>query len=262
MPTTIAITGKGGTGKTVLSALTVLTLIENNRRPLLAVDADPNLNLDGALGIHAEDTVGRVREETRRQAGGGDSHMPTPEFLDLRIRESLAEGHGFDLIAMGRPEGPGCYCYANEMLRNVLDRLAQAYQVVVIDCEAGLEHMSRRTTGEVDLLILLSDASVRGIQTARRALDLMREVRTAPGEAKLVLNKIPGELSESLVQAARDLDLEISACLPLDPQVAALDAAGRPLTELPFDSPMRQAVARLLADCGLIAAPDRLQSVC
>ena len=261
MPTTIAITGKGGTGKTVLSALTVLTLIEHNLRPLLAVDADPNLNLDGALGMHAEDTVGRVREETRRQAGAA-SHMPTPEFLDLRIRESLAEGRGFDLIAMGRPEGPGCYCYANEMLRNVLDRLARSYQFVVVDCEAGLEHMSRRTTGDVDLLILLSDPSVRGIQTARRALDLMREVRTAPGVAKLVLNKIPGELNPSLVQAARDLDLEISACLPLDPQVAALDAAGRPLTELPFDSPMRQAVAGLLADCGLIAAPDRLQSVC
>jgi CO dehydrogenase maturation factor len=248
MPTTIAITGKGGTGKTVLSALTIMTLLEHNLRPLLAVDADPNLNLDGALGMHAEDTVGSVREEARSQ----DSHMPTAEFLDLRIRQSLVEGTGLDLIAMGRPEGPGCYCYANEMLRNVLDRLAQTYRMVVIDCEAGLEHMSRRTTGDVDLLILLSDASVRGIQTARRALDLMREVRTTPGQVRLVINKVPGELPDSLRQAAEDLDLQISACLPLDEQVAALDAAGRPLTELSPESPMRQAVARLLEACGVL----------
>jgi CO dehydrogenase maturation factor len=258
MPTTIAITGKGGTGKTVLSALTVLTLLEHNLRPLLAVDADPNLNLDAVLGMHVDDTVGSVREEARVQAVGGDSHMPTAQFLDYRIRESLVEGKGFDLIAMGRPEGPGCYCYANEMLRNVLDRLAKTYKMVVVDCEAGLEHMSRRTTGDVDLLILLSDPSVRGIQTARRALDLMREVRTTPGEARLVINKVSGELSESLRQTARDLDLPISACLPVDEQVAALDAAGRPLTELPPDSPMLQAVARLLADCGLISLPQPL----
>jgi CO dehydrogenase maturation factor len=238
----------------VVSALIVQTLVGQGLRPLLAVDADPNLNLDGALGMHAEDTVGRVREEARQQAG--DSHMPTPQFLDMRIRQSLVEGTGFDLIAMGRPEGPGCYCYANEMLRNVLDRLAQAYRTVVIDCEAGLEHMSRRTTGDVNLLILLSDASVRGIQTARRALDLMREVRTKPGEARLVINKVPGELDQSLADAAHTLDLEISACLPLDEEVAALDAAGRPLTELAPDSPLRKAVAQLLADCGLIGTAE------
>jgi CO dehydrogenase maturation factor len=258
MTTTIAVTGKGGTGKTVLSALTIMTLLEHNLRPLLAVDADPNLNLDAALGMHAEDTVGSVREEAREQATGGDSHMPTAEFLDYRIRQSLVEGQGLDLIAMGRPEGPGCYCYANEMLRNVLDRLAKTYRMVVIDCEAGLEHMSRRTTGDVDLLILLSDPSVRGIQTARRALDLMREVRTTPGQVRLVINKVPGELPASLRQAAADLELEISAILPLDEQVAALDAAGQPLTELPPDSPMRQAVARLLAECGVLGEAARL----
>jgi CO dehydrogenase maturation factor len=258
MTTTIAVTGKGGTGKTVLSALTILTLLEHKLRPLLAVDADPNLNLDAALGMHAEDTVGSVREEARVQAGGGDSHMPTAEFLDYRIRQSLVEGAGLDLIAMGRPEGPGCYCYANEMLRNVLDRLTKTYRMVVIDCEAGLEHMSRRTTGDVDLLILLSDPSVRGIQTARRALDLMREVRTTPGQVRLVINKVPGELPASLRQAAADLELEISAILPLDEQVAALDAAGQPLTELPPDSPMRQAVARLLAECGVLGEAARL----
>lgn len=256
MPTTVAVTGKGGTGKTVVSALIVQALVGAGLRPLLAVDADPNLNLDGALGMHAVDTVGRVREEARQRAGGGDGHMPTPQFLDMRIRESLVEGIGFDLIAMGRPEGPGCYCYANEMLRNVLDRLAKAYRAVVIDCEAGLEHMSRRTTGDVDLLILLSDPSVRGIQTARRALDLMREVRTRPGEAILVINKVPGELEESLAQTAAELDLQIRACLPLDPEVAALDAAGRPLTELSEESPLRRAVGQLLSDCGLVAASE------
>ncbi len=244
--TTIAITGKGGVGKTAVTALTVLALVEHDWRPLLVVDADPNLNLDATLGISAEDTVGAVRERASQQRGSTESGMTTAELLEYRIRQSLVEGEGFDLIAMGRPEGPGCYCYANEILRNVLDQLSGAYKGIVIDCEAGLEHLSRRTAGDLDLLLVLSDPTVRGLQTARRVLDLLREVRTSVGEVKVVLNRIRGEPAASLMEAAERLELQIAACLPEDEQLTALDAAGRPLTELPAESPLRQAVAKLV----------------
>ncbi len=246
MGTTIAITGKGGVGKTAVTALSVLALVEHDWRPLLVVDADPNLNLDAALGMSAQDTVGAVRERASQERGATQSGMTTTELLEYRIRQSLVEGEGFDLIAMGRPEGPGCYCYANEILRNVLGRLSGTYKGIVIDCEAGLEHLSRRTAGDLDLLLAVSDPTVRGLQTARRVLDLVGELNTSVGEAKVVLNRVRGEPAESLMEAAERLDLQIAACLPEDEQLAALDAAGRPLTELPAESPLRQAVANLV----------------
>lgn len=252
MSTTIAITGKGGTGKTVVAALTVATLVEHNWRPLLAVDADPNLNLDAALGLRAEETVGSIREAASRKQREAQGGMTLAELLEYRIRESLVEAEGFDLIAMGRPEGPGCYCYANEILRNVLDRLAGAYRGIVIDCEAGLEHFSRRTTGSLDWLLVISDPTVRGLQTARRTLDLVQELDTSVGETRVVLNRVQGEPSEALLKRAEQLGVEVAAWLPQDEQVAALDEEGRPLTELPSNSPLRQAVVRLLTDCGLI----------
>jgi len=252
MPTTIAVTGKGGTGKTVVSALTVLTLVEHNWRPLLAVDADPNLNLDAALGLKVEATVGGVREEAGGRRRGEPGGMSTAEFLEYRVREALLEAQGFDLLAMGRPEGPGCYCYANEILRGALDRLTAAYRAVVVDCEAGLEHFSRRTAGDLDLLLILSDPTTRGLETARRVLDLLREVRTKVGQVLVVLNRVRDEPPASLQECADRLGFPIAAWLPEDPQVRALDAAGRPLTELALDSPLRQAVADLYVNCGLI----------
>jgi CO dehydrogenase maturation factor len=250
MATTIAVTGKGGTGKTVVAALTVLTLVERGWRPLLAVDADPNLNLDAALGMKVEETVGSVRERARDEAGEGG--MTMAEFLDYRVRQSLVEGRGFDLLAMGRPEGPGCYCYANEILRNVLSRVAATYKAIVIDCEAGLEHFSRRTTGDLDFLIVLSDPTLRGLQTARRILDLVDELHTRVGDVRIVVNRVADGLGEEVAQAAAGLGLHIAAVLPEEPQVAALDAAGRPLMELAPDSPLRQAVVGLLTEAGLI----------
>lgn len=251
MGLTIAVTGKGGVGKTAFSALAVLILVEHGCRPLLAVDADPNLNLDGALGLRADETVGGVREEAGRRRGSPQPSLTIAEFLEYQIRQSLVESGGFDLIAMGRPEGPGCYCYANEILRNVVDRLASDYAAIVIDCEAGLEHLSRRTTGNVDWLIALSDPTVRGLQTARRALDLVNELHTQVGNTKVVVNRVHGEPAQDLVDSAERLELEIAGWLPEDPQLTALDGAGRPLSELPADSPFRAAVAKMLSEWGL-----------
>ncbi len=249
MAITIAVTGKGGVGKTAVTALSVLALVEHDWRPLLVVDADPNLNLDAALGVSADETIGAVREWTSEQVNSTQAGMSTTELFEMRIHQSLVEGEGFDLIAMGRPEGPGCYCYANEILRNVLKRMGGNYKGIVVDCEAGLEHLSRRTAGgSLDLMLVLSDPTVRGLQTARRALDLVEELHTSVGDAKVVLNRVRGEPAETLMAAAEELNLEIAACLPEDEQLAALDAAGRPLTELPAESPLRQAVAKLLTD--------------
>ncbi|MFP3904093.1 MAG: AAA family ATPase [Armatimonadota bacterium] len=248
----IAVTGKGGVGKTAVTALAVDTLVRAGQKPLLAVDADPNLNLDAALGVHAEQTVGGIRENVVDGDEQETAGMTKPEFLDYRIQMSIVEASGFDLIAMGRPEGPGCYCFANEILRDVLGKLARRYSIVVVDCEAGLEHLSRRTTGDVDLLLAVTDPSVRGMQTCRRAIDLLEEVRTSAADIRVVLNRVRGDIPDALAEAAEDLGLEFSIRLPEDENLRTLDALGRPLTELSDDNPFRGAIEELLADCGLI----------
>jgi CO dehydrogenase maturation factor len=165
----LALTGKGGVGKTTLAAMAIRWLGENAGGPILAVDADPNACLDGLLGVEVRSTVGRVREDAKQRAqaglGGG---VGKEEWLDLKIQESIVEADDFDLIAMGRSEGPGCYCYANNVLRSVLDRLAKHYRSIVIDNEAGLENLSRRTVQTVDQMIFVADPSAPGLATARQ----------------------------------------------------------------------------------------------
>ncbi len=252
MSTMIAVTGKGGVGKTAVTALIVDTLVRAGHAPLLAVDADPNLNLDAALGVQAIQTVGGIRENVVEGEEQDTAGMTKPEFLDYRIQMSIVEASGFDLIAMGRPEGPGCYCFANEILRDVLGKLARRYNTVVVDCEAGLEHLSRRTAGDVDLLLAVTDPSVRGMQTCRRAIDLLEEVNTSAADIRVVLNRVRGDVPDALTEAAEDLELEFAIRLPEDEDLRSLDALGRPLVELPDDNAFRATIEELLADCGLI----------
>ena len=251
MPTTIAVTGKGGTGKTTVAALTVRALVERGLTPVLAVDADPNLNLNAALGVEVTATVGDVREEGLRKIDDLPAGMSKTEFLRYRTAQALVESEGFDLLAMGRPEGPGCYCYANNVLRACVDELASQYRFVVMDSEAGLEHLSRRTTRDVDLLVLLSDVSVRGVETAARALELIRELKTAVGRHMLVLTRtdaVPPELET----AVRARGLSIDATIPEDEELRRLDAAGKPLVEVGEDSPALAAVVGILKAGGII----------
>jgi len=251
MPTTIAVTGKGGTGKTTVAALTVRALVERGLTPVLAVDADPNLNLNAAFGVEVTATVGDVREEGLRKIDDLPAGMSKTEFLRYRTAQALVESEGFDLLAMGRPEGPGCYCYANNVLRACVDELASQYRFVVMDSEAGLEHLSRRTTRDVDLLVLLSDVSVRGVETAARALELIRELKTAVGRHMLVLTRtdtVPPELET----AVRARGLSIDATIPEDEELRRLDAAGKPLVVVGVDSPALAAVVGILKAGGLI----------
>jgi CO dehydrogenase maturation factor len=251
VPTTIAVTGKGGTGKTTVAALTVRALVERGLTPVLAVDADPNLNLNAALGVEVTATVGDVREEGLRKIDDLPAGMSKTEFLRYRTAQALVESEGFDLLAMGRPEGPGCYCYANNVLRACVDELASQYRFVVMDSEAGLEHLSRRTTRDVDLLVLLSDVSVRGVETAARALELICELKTAVGRHMLVLTRtdtVPPELET----AVRARGLSIDATIPEDEELRRLDAAGKPLVEVGEDSPALAAVVGILKAGGII----------
>ncbi len=250
MTKTIAVAGKGGTGKTTISALVIDYLVRNKRGAVLAIDADPSTNLNLALGVPLDETVGDVREETATAVGGGQAlgGLSKWDYLDLRINEALVEETAFDLLAMGRPEGPGCYCAANNILRTSVDRLSDAYDYVVIDNEAGLEHLSRRTTQDVDLLIIVSDPTLRGIIAAGRVAELIDELDTAVGAAYLVVNRVNGDdLPEPLKEAIAEQKLQLAGLLPADPAVNELDALGQPIVDLPEDAPVRRSFEAILA---------------
>lgn len=251
MTKTIAVAGKGGTGKTTITALIIDYLTRNKKGAVLAIDADPSTNLNLALGVPLYDTVGDVREETATAVGGGQAMrgLSKWDYLDLRINEALVEETAFDLLAMGRPEGPGCYCAANNILRTSVDRLSNAYEYVVIDNEAGLEHLSRRTTQDVDLLIIVSDPTLRGIIAAGRVAELIAELDTAVGAAYLVVNRVNGDdLPEPLRAAIAEQNLQLAGLLPADPVVNELDAMGQPIVALPEDSPVRRSLEAILAN--------------
>jgi len=253
---TIAVAGKGGTGKTTISALIIDYLARNRKGSVLAIDADPSTNLNLALGVPLTDTVGDVREETATAAGGGRATggMSKWDYLDLRINQALVEERGFDLLAMGRPEGPGCYCAANNILRVSVDRLSAAYDYVVIDNEAGLEHLSRRTTRDVDVLFLVSDPTLRGLVAAARVADIVDELKTSVGSVFLIVNRVQGDmLPDSLAAYIGERNLRLAGLIPADPLVAELDARGEAIVRLPPDAPSRIALEYILdrAEAGL-----------
>jgi CO dehydrogenase maturation factor len=243
----IAMTGKGGVGKTSLSAMIINWLVQRGETPILAVDADSNANLNEALGVSMNATVGGIREDARAKAQETMKGISKQEFLELRVQEALIERPGYDLIVMGRPEGRGCYCFANNVLREVLDRLAHNYRHVVIDSEAGLEHISRRTLLSVDQLILVSDCSIRGVRTTSRISALADEVQLDVKKRGLIINRAPhGILLPNVQREAESTGLPLLAVIPLDDNITALDAAGVPFATIPQDAPARMAVDAML----------------
>ena len=249
MTAVFAVTGKGGVGKTTMASLAVGYLVDKGCKPLLAVDADSNSNLDLALGVELGKTIGGVREELSEQTQKGTlpAGMAKQDILEMQIEQALVETPGFGLISMGRPEGPGCYCAINNMLRVFLERLNKSYQCVVIDNEAGMEHLSRRTTRGIDVMFVVSDPSMRGLATAIRIRDLAVEMEIGVGSYRLVLSRVRGELAKPLADEIAGLDIEFAGVIPDDPQVASFDEEGRPLIELGEDSAARAAVGRIMA---------------
>jgi CO dehydrogenase maturation factor len=215
MTMTIAVAGKGGTGKTTIAALVIRNLLERGLRPVLAIDADPASNLNTVLDLPLERTVGDIREDTSEKARSGklEAGVAKADLLDYEINASLVEGEGVDLLAMGRPEGPGCYCAANTMLRTIVDRIASSYECVVIDNEAGLEHLSRRTTRDVDVLLIISDATVRGLTTAGRVVELIGELKTKVDRHYLIVNRAPDSLAPELEEVIARYGLNLIATI-------------------------------------------------
>jgi len=252
MAEVIAVTGKGGVGKTTVAALVVRALVEAGKGAVLAVDADPNLNLDAALGVRATDTVGDVREEGLDRTATLPGGMAKAQFLELRIQQALVESKGFDLLAMGRPEGPGCYCFANSILRACVDQLSKQYRYVVVDCEAGLEHLSRRTAGDVDVLILLSDPSVRSLDTVKRVLDLVKSLGTKVGRMAFAFTRVADGIPAELQAAAKERGLPEAAAIPEDEGLRELDVRGEALVGVADDHPAYEAGTGVLRGGGVV----------
>jgi CO dehydrogenase maturation factor len=242
---TIAISGKGGTGKSTLCALIIRSFKDMGVGPVLAVDADPNVNLNDLLGIRLEETVGAIREELKRSAHKLPGAMTKQEFLEYKIHASLRETRDFDLIAMGRPEGPGCYCYANNLLRDILKTLSENYKVVVIDNEAGMEHLSRRTTQKIDCLLIVSDPSARGVRTAGKISRLLSELDTRVGRKLLVLNRVKESIPDTLEKIIEEQALELFSSIPEDNALLRMDQSGKPIWKISEDSPALRAVRQM-----------------
>lgn len=244
---TIAVAGKGGVGKTTLTGLLIRYLTEKRKGPVLAVDADANANLNEVMGVFVEGTVGHIREEALETAGGRPHGMSLDEYLDMRIEQVMVEARGFDLLVMGRPEGPGCYCAANNVIRKYTDHLIETYPYIVTDNEAGLEHMSRRTTQNTDLLLVVSDPSARGIRTAGRVNGIVDELHLDVKRRGLILNRVEGGvLTDGLKGAVKQEGLELYGVVPSDELITEFDLKGRPLAELPDDSASVRAFYEIL----------------
>jgi CO dehydrogenase maturation factor len=253
MTITIAVAGKGGTGKTTVASMIVRYLAEKKSGTILAIDADPSSNLHSVLGLELAETIGEIREDMRvemQPSASMASTMPggmsKQDYLDYQVRMALVEGDAVDLLAMGRPEGQGCYCAANHMLRNIMDRMGRAYDYVVMDNEAGMEHISRRTTRDVDHLVIVTDPSQRGVEAARRIMEMIPGLEVNIGSIYLVVNRLwSEEMPAPLVEAVKGVGAELVGTIPNDPLMAEYDLAGKPLVQLPAETPVVQAVYRV-----------------
>jgi len=257
MAITIALAGKGGVGKTTLAALVIKYLAENKPGPILAIDADPSSNLNMVLGLELEWTVGDIREDLLGQVkssliAGGAAMGSLPggvtkrDYLDYQIRSSLAESRAYDLIAMGRSEGSGCYCAVNHNLREVLDSISKNYRYVVIDNEAGMEHLSRRTTRDVQHLLVVSDPTPRGLVAAQRIAAFRHEMDIHIENAYLIINRLTGEVPPPLQELIQKMDIPLLGGVPADAGLAEYEIDGQALVNLNSNSPVYQAVFNMM----------------
>lgn len=242
MSFTIAVSGKGGTGKTTFAGMVIRYLLEKGKGPVLAVDADANMNLNEVLGIGVKTTIGEMREAMKGEVPAG---MTKDVWFEYKVQEALTEAKGFDFLAMGRPEGAGCYCAANTLARKYIDILSGNYPFIVIDNEAGMEHFSRLTTQDVDLLFILSDSSRRSIVSASRIRDLIKELKSNIVKEVLVLNRMAGPLDEEISEEIRKHHLNLAGMIPASEEIGRYDRSGNPTFGLPLTAPAVQAAWRI-----------------
>ena len=233
MAYSVGFAGKGGTGKTTMAGLLIKYLVENNKTPVLAVDADSNSNLNEVLGLEVEETLGDAREQMKK---GGTPGMTKDIFMEMKVQQAIVEQKGFDLIVMGRPEGAGCYCAANTLLTTSLEKLIDNYRYVIIDNEAGMEHISRLTTNNIDVLIAVSDPTHRGIQAASRIVELTQELALPIDRKFLIVNQAKDGQDEAIMRSVEKYRLDFLGTVPEDAEVQEFDLNGRPTVELGRDN--------------------------
>ncbi len=238
----IAVSGKGGTGKTTIAALIVRHLLKNNLKPVLAVDADPNANLADALGITVPNTVGRVLDSFLKEKDGMAAGVVKQSVIDYKLSEILVEEKGYDLLSMGQGEGPGCYCYPNSIVRNFIEKLAATYKYVVVDNEAGMEHISRRTNGDLDYLLLISDPTLKGVRTCKKLEDLVIKLGLKVKNLHLLINRVGKEPPRQVMAEVERLKLNLLGLIPEDQNLVDYELSGISLLDSDEKSP---AVAKL-----------------
>jgi CO dehydrogenase maturation factor len=243
MTFTIALAGKGGSGKTTMAGLLIKYLVRYDKTPILAVDADCNANFNEVLGLEVKDTLGNAREEMKKGVVPGG--MTKDIFMEMKLEEAMVEAPGFDLVVMGQPEGAGCYCAANSLLAGFMERLANNYPYIVMDNEAGMEHISRLTTKNVDILLIVADTSRRGLQAALRIDDLARSLNIVVGKSYVVINQVKNGLSPKALEMLDKAGLELAGTVPEDENIYEYDFNGRPTIEMPENSPSVQAAFKI-----------------
>jgi len=234
MPFSIALAGKGGTGKTTISGLLVKYLTARGKTPILAVDADSNANFNEVLGLEVTDTLGNAREEMKKGVVPGS--MTKDVFMSMKLEQAVVEAPGYDLVVMGQPEGTGCYCAANTLLTGFLERLIDNYPYMVIDNEAGMEHISRLTTKNVDILLIVSDTSRRGLQAAIRINSLAKKLNIGVGKSHLLINRCKEDPNDDILSMIKEAGLNLAGTIPEDNTLYEYDLNGRPTIEMPSDN--------------------------
>ena len=254
MPHTIAVAGKGGVGKTTTCGMLIDYLCKKNNGPVLVVDADANSNLNEVLGVEVETSLGAIREEMAQaeMKGSIPKGMTKAEYAEVKFNSALIEEDDFDMLVMGRTQGKGCYCYVNGVLKTQVDKYAKNYSYIVMDNEAGLEHVARGTLPHVDTMLLISDCSRRGVQAVARVAEMIEEMELKPAKMGLIINRAPGgELNEGIREEIEKHGLTLFGVLPQDEAVYHCDCNGEPSAKLPDNDPMKVALKGIMQSIGL-----------
>ena len=253
-PHTIAVAGKGGVGKTTACGMIIDYLCSKKQGPVLVVDADANANLNEVLGVEVETSLGEIREEMAQAELKGTlpAGMTKADYADFKFSSAIIEEDDFDMLVMGRTQGKGCYCYVNGVLKSQVDKYAKNYSYIVMDNEAGLEHVARGTLPKVDTMLLISDCSRRGIQAAARVAEIVAEMELNPGTMGLIVNRAPnGELDAGVKEEIEKHGLKLLGVLPQDEGVYRCDCDGEPSAKLPESNPVKAAVRKTMENLGL-----------
>ncbi len=246
MSKVIAFAGKGGVGKTTVATLVVRYMAASDKGPILAIDADPNSNLGETMGLDVQTTIGDIRETYMKDPQGVPSGMDKVNYLETLVEQALIERPEFDLLVMGRQEGQGCYCMVNNILNNFADKLGSHYKYMVVDNEAGMEHLSRRTSGKVDILYLVTDYSLRGLRALKRIHSMLASLKLDVKDLGIIVTRAPEQLSDIFLEEVEEIGIPIVGTIPDDPALLEFDMARKSLLELPDSSASVVAVQKIM----------------